>query len=311
MPLAPVAALLLAAASAGPRNEVRVTATPSKSEVGLGETFAVEVHAEGPAGTVWSFPDQAGSDEVDVRSSSSSAAPSPASDVRRYQAAALALGNVVLPPVAVHYRLPDGSEGEARSAPVTLTVRSILPKDPREQTLADIRGPLELPVGAAFWLACAAGLALAAAVAAFFVRRRRAGESVAPPVPELPPGDEARAALARLAASDLLTRGEHRAFYIALTDLAKRYLERRLRAPVLEMTSAEMVAFLRGHPKGGGLATPMRELASAADIVKFARGSGAFDAAQRHLAAVGAMIDAVEELLRPAVDAAAKGDKVA
>ena len=82
--------------------------------------------------------------------------------------------------------------------------------------------------------------------------------------------------------------------------MAKRYLERRLGAPVLEMTTAETLAFLRGHPHGGDLLPVMRDVAEAADRIKFAKGQGLSQEAERHLAAVRALVPALEARLRPA-----------
>jgi hypothetical protein len=123
----------------------------------------------------------------------------------------------------------------------------------------------------------------------------------APSVPELPPDAEALGALDALAAQDLPARGEYRAFYIALTLLAKRYLERRLEAPVVEMTSAETLAFLRGHAHGGELLPIVRDLAEAADRIKFANGDGLSDEARRHLASVRRLVSALEARLGPVV----------
>jgi hypothetical protein len=110
---------------------------------------------------------------------------------------------------------------------------------------------------------------------------------------------EALAALERLATASLVERGDYRAFYIVLSDVAKRYLERRLGAPVLEMTSAEMTAYLRDHPHGSPYATALRELAGAADRIKFARGDGLQDEARRHLDGVRMVVQGIEERLRP------------
>ena len=127
-------------------------------------------------------------------------------------------------------------------------------------------------------------------------------------MPELPADAEALRALDALAASGLLSRGEYRPFYIQLTAVAKRYLERRLGAPVLEMTTAETLAFLRGHAHGGDLLPVVRDLAEAADRIKFAKGQGLAQEAERHLAAVRALVPALEARLRPVVtDAAAEG----
>ena len=308
---------LLALVLAGPARSSpgpTVKATPSKSEVTLGETFGLEVEASGPPGTAWVYPADAGNENVELRTEPADARAAgnePLAGVHHYQVAVFALGNVDIPPVTVSYRLPDGTEGETATAPVSLHVLSVLPKDPSQRTLADIRPPMGISVGAAFWTAAACALALAAAFLYWLVkRRRRRTEDVPAAAPPVAPDVEARAALDRLAASGALARGECRPFYIALAEVAKRYLERRLGAPVLEMTSSEMVAFLRDHPHGQGLAAAMKDIAGAADHVKFARGSAVTAEAERHLAGVRQMIDLLETRLRPKI-ADTPGEKVA
>jgi hypothetical protein len=68
---------------------------------------------------------------------------------------------------------------------------------------------------------------------------------------------------------------------------------------VLEMTTAETLAFLRSHDHGGDVLPVMRDLAGAADRIKFARGQGLAAEAERHLAAVRALVPALEARLRP------------
>jgi hypothetical protein len=65
------------------------------------------------------------------------------------------------------------------------------------------------------------------------------------------------------------------------------------------MTSAEMVSFLRDAPQGQELVGPLRDVAAAADRVKFARGQALIEEAERHLGAVGAAVTALETQLRP------------
>lgn len=296
-----------AAAAAGP---VSVQATASKAEVKPGEPFTVELKATGPAGTSYRFLSEATGDSFELRTLAASGGGKAAvpPGVHRYEAAVFALDEVEIPPIPVSYRLPDGTAGEARSAPLALRVVSVLPKDPQQQKLADIRGPLSVGVGRAFWVALAIALLAAALVVWFVRRRRRPPAPVAVALPDLPADAEALRALAALAASGLLSRGEYRPFYIQLSIVAKRYLERRLGAPVLEMTSAETLAFLRGHAHGGELLPVVRDLAEAADRIKFARGQGLAQEAERHLAAVRDLVPALEARLRPAVaDAAAEG----
>jgi hypothetical protein len=296
--------LCLAAAATTPvfpLEEPKAAATASKAEVSVGEAFTVEVRATGPAGTTFTFPPEVVQDTFELRSAPAGESPLPAG-VHRYVAGVFALGDAQVPAIPVRYRLGDGTEGEVGTAPVALKVTSLLPRDKGEQKLADIRGPMGVPIGRAFWVGVGVLIILLTGLAWWlWLRRNRKAPVAAAVVPALAPDEEALSALDALLASGRLARGEYRPFYIELTAVAKRYLERRTGAPVVEMTSAEMLAHLRSSPHVGLLAAPMRDLAGAADQIKFARGAGLHDEAERHLAAVRALIQALEAQIRPAV----------
>lgn len=281
-----------------------LTATTDKSEVAAGEPFAVEMRGNGPAGATWSFPSETSSEVVELRAASVAPGSLPPGTFR-YSAAAFALGEAQVPAVEAKCRLADGSEHGVRSAPLTLRMASHLPKDPQEQKLADIRPPVGLAIGRAFWVAlCAASAVLGGLVYVVWSRRRRRRQPTQP-VFAVSPDAEARAALARLGEEDWTARGDYRTYYIALAQIAKRYLERRLTAPVMEMTSAETVAFLRRGAGWGDSAGVMRDLTTAADQVKFADAGGNAEEARRHWRATSDLIDAVEAALRPADGATA------
>jgi hypothetical protein len=310
-----------APAAEGPASPspVSVETSASRDVVTVGETFTIEVKATGPAGTEYTFPAEASEETFDLATPRPGAGTPPAAGgsppgpgTHRYDARVYALGDVEIPPIPVRYRLPDGTEGETATKPLAVKVASLLPKDPKEQRLADVRPPQAASIGRAFWLALLATLALAGALAAWWWRRRRVPASVvAPPVPSLPPDVEALRALDALAASGLLAQGAFRAFYIRLTGVAKGYLERRLGAPVLEMTTTETLGLLRGHAHGDVLLPVTRDLAEAADRIKFAKGEGLGAEAERHLQAVRALVPALEARLRPPAPEAPEKGKAA
>jgi hypothetical protein len=300
--LALIALLGGGAAAMAADESPRVLVTASKTEVGVGETFTVEAKAYGPGGTAWSFPAEAVSEQAELRTPvpPANATPEPlAPGVYRYEAAVFALGEAEVPPIKVRYRLPDGTAGEAATAPIKVRIVSILPKDPSQQQLADIRGPMALSIGLPFWIALGAVLVLLAGILYWMLRRRRRAAEPEVVVPAQPPDAEARQALDALAAGDHLARGAFREYYIALIDIAKRYLERRLQAPVMEMTSSETVGFLREQPPLGDLAFAVRDVTGAADQVKFAGSQAAAEESRRHLAMVRQLVDAVEQRLSP------------
>ncbi len=147
---------------------VSVTATASKGEVTVGETFTVELKAAGPSGTTYAFPAGAETDSFALRTPAPDPKASPATPAEpgahRYDAAVFAVGDATIPPIPVRYTLADGTQGEASSPPVPLKVVSLLPRDPQQQKLADIRGPLSVGIGRAFWVALALAVVLVAAL---------------------------------------------------------------------------------------------------------------------------------------------------
>ena len=293
--------LVLASGQAGSAPPVSVVATSSKTEVSVGEAFTIELKATGPAGTTYTFAGEASAEQLELRT------PPPVKDAKapepgthRYEAQVFALGELQVPGLPVRYRLADGSEGEATSGPIALKVVSLLPKDEAEQKLADIRGPASVGIGRAFWVALAVLVLVIGALVYVLLRRRRKTEvPAAARVPEVAPDVEALAAIDALERDGLPARGELRLFYIRLSTILKRYLERRLGAPVLEMTSAETLAFLRAHAHGPSLLPVVRDVAEAADRIKFAKGHGASAEAERHLASVRTLVPALEARLAP------------
>lgn len=287
----------------GAEPPVRVVAVPPPLTPTVGEVFTVELRTEGPPGISWEFPAEVVTPAATLRLEGEPSG----GNVRRYRAALFVLEDAAIPPVTVRYRLADGRSGEVTSEPVPVSVASLLSNDPDGQRLAELRPPVSLPAGAPFWITLGLLFAGVAGGAAWWWRRRRAplAESA---VPEVPPDEEARAALQRLAASGLLERGDLRAFYIELAIIAKRYLKRRLQAPVLEMTSTETAAFLRDHPVGRRVAGSVRELNAAADYVKFAHGQGETERARRHWEGVRELVEELERALTPPpVPAAGEG----
>jgi hypothetical protein len=274
----------------------------------VGETFLIEVRASGPAGITFEFPPDAAQETFELRTAPPPQNPKgppapPPPGTHLYQAAVFAVGDAEIPAIPVRFRLADGTTGEISTAPIPLHVVSLLPREKAEQKLADVRAPVGVPFGRAFWIAVVVALLLLGALAWWIVvrSRRKAPLVAAPAAPPLDPAEEARRALEALVASGQLSRGEHRLFYIDLTTIAKRYLERRLGAPIVEMTTTEMLAHLRADRLGADLAPTLRDLSGAADQIKFARGRGLLDEAERHLAATRALIETLEARLKAAV----------
>ncbi len=194
---------------------------------------------------------------------------------QRYQLEPVRTGEHVIHPIHVTFRDArpggDGAEHALETEELQFQVTSLLEGEaPRLEDLRPPAAPLAIPVAARPpWAALlAGGVAAVLLLAAFvFVRRRRRRAREQPPTP----AELALAELRRLIEDDPLARGELQTFYVELTGIVRRYLERSTGVRAPEQTTAEFLRAMRAHPAFGP--EERQRLAAfleAADLVKFA-----------------------------------------
>lgn len=208
-----------------------------------------------------------------------------------------AAGEITVPGPHYLFEESSGRKAELRPPSIILTVESRLPKDQKPEEIAPKADkPVRIPAWPLkYWVALAAGVALAAALVAWLVSRRRrktaAGE---PAVPAIPPGEELRLALARLTAAAEGLGDDARAFYSELTHAVKRFLERTTGEPVLEWTTFETVRRLREKGVDFPREAAFPDLLASADRVKFGKGAATREDARQALARARLVLDDVE-----------------
>lgn len=149
---------------------------------------------------------------------------------------------------------------------ISLIVASVLPED--MQDINDIKKAVEFPNFLPLVIAAAMIGAAAIGYAAYrYLRRLRKVRAVEKPLP--PPWIEAIIALENIPARDWLARGLIKKYYYAMSEILKRYLERRYGFNAVEETTSEIVASLKTRR------IPQREafnrFFTRADMVKYAR----------------------------------------
>jgi hypothetical protein len=178
-------------------------------------------------------------------------------------------GAYQIPPLTLAF----GEAGEEfsfslTSEPIAVEVSSVLPPTLDEQDLEPIAGPEGLPTRRWLWLGggAAAVAALAAGAVLLLRHRRRAA-----PAKPLGSTEAALAELNALLARGLAEQGLFREFYQDLSDLARRYVERRyaIRAP--ERTTEEFLLEAQDSPALSGHSDLLRRFLRHCDLVKFAR----------------------------------------
>ena len=184
-----------------------------------------------------------------------------------------------------------------RPPAVELTVASRLPPDQKPDEIAPKTDkPVRIPSWPLkHWVALASGVALVASLVAWLVsRRRRKTAGVEPGVPAIPPGEEFRDALARLAVVAEGLGDDARGFYSDLTHAVKRFLERATGEPVLEWTTFETVRRLREKGFEFPREAAFPDLLAGADRVKFGKGAATREDARQALSRARLVLDDVE-----------------
>jgi hypothetical protein len=184
------------------------------------------------------------------------------------------VGKVTIDPITVHFT--DGGPGGAgkeqtiQSEPITVEVAAVAANE--VPSLTELRGPadpLPLPrpsAGSTWWIAALAAAAVVGAGTVWW-RRRRKSERTAPAL--------SAAELAYLELQQLLSdpqaREDVKRFYLELTGIVRRYIERTtgIRAP--EQTTQEFLHEIGRRPDfPAEEAGRLRSFLEAADLVKFA-----------------------------------------
>ena len=152
-----------------------------------------------------------------------------------------------------------------RSDPAPVVIASVLTKDMKD--IHDLKPAETFPN---YWLWVVPALLLLAAALAWAGWRlyrglRRKREQAA----SSPPWEQALAALDALPWREWLEAGQVKRYYYALSEVLKRYIERRFEFNAVEQTTTEILASMRVRR------TPMREEVRAfltrSDFVKYAR----------------------------------------
>lgn len=287
--MAPVAAAALAqSGEAGVTrhyagDEVQLTLYADQRAIGIADSLRLVLSVEAPAGTAVGFPRIAGQLGPFVVRSQIPIGPFGTGAGRQiwrreFILEPAAAGELAIPKLTVEFRLPsaraDAPPGRLGTDDIAVAVTTVLADDVDPTKPRDVAPPVSLePPGLPAWVWLAAGLVLALGLLATWLWRRwrRYRPGAARPVAR-PAHVLALEALQRLQGENLIGEQQIERFYVALTDILRRYVVWRfgLRAPA--QTTEE---FLTAADVSGGLIAARSGLLGNflrhCDLVKFAR----------------------------------------
>ncbi len=182
-------------------------------------------------------------------------------------------GGATVPPLVYFYSLPGAAPDTVSTPPVAVTIHTV-PVD-TSQAFKDLKPPLSVPWTLAE-IALYAGVVLLAAALGYLAywywkKRKRvmAGEVYVPPpkAPHVLAYEE----LAALKEKKLWQQGLTKQYYSEVTEVLRRYIERRFGVMALEETTDEILAGLSSKQLGNGVMAETEKILRRADLVKFAK----------------------------------------
>lgn len=181
-------------------------------------------------------------------------------------------GDYKIPSVTIRYRTPVGEMKSVATDPLPIKVNSLLTGEKGEdiKPLKPVKSfPREFPT---LWVIVGVLLLGGAALFIWLYRRaRRPIDLLSSAVDTRMPWEIALEELGKLRASDLLARGQYKLFYLELSDIFRRYLEKRYGIYALERTTTEIIDEFRKQALDSKEEKTIHEFLDGCDLVKFAK----------------------------------------
>lgn len=195
--------------------------------------------------------------------------------VHEYKIAVYDTGEFTIPPFSIAYWKREDEKDTLETKEIKINVKSIQSGEAKD--IRDIKPPLEVkPSFTKHIIAGAGGLLLLTALIAgivLLVKRRRRIRVEGPPPPRKvdPPHVIAIRELDQLDALDLPAEGKIKEYYIAISEIIRKYIRGRYGVVTLERTTDEIMSDLLGANLGRDHIDPIGSFLRDADMVKFAK----------------------------------------
>lgn len=201
--------------------------------------------------------------------------------------AAFATGDLKIPSFRVFFQTnpKDTVLKYAATDSIPISIASVLSEDMRD--INDIKKPIDFPNPLPLIiLAIVIGAGILVFIGYRLAKRFRRIREMIKPLP--PPWEEALAAINRIPTEEWLTNNLIKRYYYTISEILKRYLERRFLFPAVEQTTTELIRTMKQNriPERDGFGT----FFTSSDMVKYAKSVPPRDE-------MAGVIDSVKELI--------------
>jgi hypothetical protein len=178
---------------------------------------------------------------------------------------------VTIPPIAVPYQVSEDSTARfAHTNSVSFAVQTL--KVNPQAEIMDVKPPMKISLDwkmVVLWLLVA--LVVIGILSYYFLLKKKRKVKSLPPERILPPHLVALNALHDLEQQKLWQKGMIKEYHSAITEIVRRYFEKRFEMPAMELPTSEAVELLGRNRESESILGTTYDFLSNADLVKFAK----------------------------------------
>ena len=182
-------------------------------------------------------------------------------------------GEYVIPPVTVNYTDPQGEKKQIKSEPLFILVKSVGASESDKEDIMGLKPPIQIRGGYWAYLLILPILVLLGAGGFLYYRQRAKGLAL-PGVPDelkRPAWKVAILELDSLRNSGLLEKKQIKRYFTILSDIIRKYIERRYVISALDRTTEEIRGEIKRAKLEQGIAELIYGLLFFSDLAKFAK----------------------------------------
>jgi hypothetical protein len=190
-----------------------------------------------------------------------------------YNITTFTTGEYVIPPIEIIYSDPEGNKKSISSERIFITVKSVGATEAEMEDIRDLKPPIEIQ-GPSRIFYIAGVLLLVTFVFAWLYLRNKAKALKIPEIPEelrKAAWEVAISELHKLRESDLLEKRLVKQYYMILSEIIRKYIQRRFQIVALDRTTQEIKQELKGIKIDRGTIELIDNFLQDCDLVKFAK----------------------------------------
>jgi len=190
-----------------------------------------------------------------------------------YNITTFTTGEYVVPPIEITYADPDGNKKSISSERIFITVKSVGASEAEMEDIKGLKPPIDVRGDSRVFYLIGLFL-LVAGIFAWFYLRSKAKALKIPEVPEeltKPAWEVAVSELQRLKNSGLLEKKLVKQYYINLSEIIRKYIQRRFQIVALDRTTQEIKQELKSIKIDRGIIELIHNFLEDCDLVKFAK----------------------------------------